>query len=78
MLSSSERGAHIVLVDSALLVHRLRTSEDPLKGHLTRCKELVDVRLPAELCWSDGRLDVRCDYGDLPYECGWVSSVREC
>jgi hypothetical protein len=76
MPPKGETIAPVVLVASALLAHRLHTSEALLKGDFTRCKEQLPGGNRVVLYWREGRLCVNHRWDDCRREYLWSSSVR--
>lgn len=76
MLPLGEQTANVVLVETALLAHRLQTGEDLLKNDWTRCRERSTGGYRVELGWREGRLYVINGWDDFRDGRIWVSSVR--
>lgn len=83
MLSSGEQTAPVVLVATAMLVHRLQTGENLLGKGQTYCKEIIrhycfgygTTRHRVGLGWTDAGLMV-FDTFHSGYTSLWLSSVR--
>jgi|SRR5579863_3351399 len=76
MLPEGEWIAPVVLVASALLVHRLQTGEDLLKNDFTRCREQATAGNRVVLGWGGGRLSVYSGWAGRRPGGLWASSVR--
>jgi hypothetical protein len=74
LLSTREMVAPVVLVATAMLVHRIQTLIHLPSSGWIRCSEKVDDRIV--VYWREGRLRIgtRCD--DTRSEFLWLSSVR--
>lgn len=76
LLSSEEKTAPAVLVATALLVRRLQTGEDLLKGDWTRCNEQTADDYRVGLGWDDDCLFLNDDWDGRRSGSLWSSSAR--